>query len=46
MISHQRSLPPGAAADLPRGATSTNGHGGVDPGPSDEGEEELVVVRA
>jgi hypothetical protein len=46
-ISHQRSTPIGTAPDLPRGATSANGHGGADPDPDpdDEGEEELVVVR-
>jgi hypothetical protein len=38
-------MPMGAQPDLPHGATGANGHGGAGPGPDDEGEEELVVVR-
>jgi hypothetical protein len=45
VVAHQRALPLGAPAVLPRGAISVTGHGGADPDPGDEGEEELVVVR-
>jgi hypothetical protein len=40
-----KSLAAGMPPDLPPRATGTDGHGGLDPHPSDEGEKELVVVR-
>jgi hypothetical protein len=45
MIAHQRSLTSGVPPDLPHGATGARGHCGADPGSSDEGEEQPVVVR-
>jgi hypothetical protein len=45
VIAHQQSLPVGIPPDLPRGATDASGHGGDDPGPRDEGEKVLVMVR-
>jgi hypothetical protein len=46
VTSHQRSLPPGAPADLPRGATGANGPHHADPDLHDDGDDGLVVVRA
>jgi hypothetical protein len=42
VIPHAKSLAVGLPTDLLPGATGANGHGGVPPEPSDEGEEELV----
>jgi hypothetical protein len=46
VTSPQRSLPPGAPADLPRGATGANGPHDADPDLHDDGDDGLVVVRA
>jgi hypothetical protein len=45
MIAHQRAPTTAVPPDRPHEATSATGHGGVDAGANDDGEQELVVVR-
>jgi hypothetical protein len=45
VVAQRRSLPAAVLPELPRRATDPNGDRDGNPDPSDEGEEDLVVIR-